>query len=440
MHNTLAIHHLPADILVPYASNPRTHSKAQIEQIARSIREFGFINPIIIDNDHRIVAGHGRLLAAMKLGLALIPCLRIDHLSEDQKRAYLLADNKLAENAGWDPDLLRIEIKYLADPNVAVDVSLTGFSIPEIDLLLLDEAADEPPLPVLPSPAAVISKPGDLWQCGPHRILCGDTRDSALVAQLLGKQRAHMVLSDPPYNVRIDGHAGGAGRIKHAEFAMASGEMSDEEFLAFLSRSLRNLAKLSKDGALHYIFMDWRHLKTLLAAAESIYTDMLNLCVWRKTNGGMGSLYRSQHELIGIFKYGKASHRNNVELGKHGRYRTNVWDFAGVNSFGANRDDLALHPTVKPVKMLAEAMLDVTARGEIVLDGFLGAGSTLLAADQTGRVCYGIEIDPRYVDVTLHRWIALTGEVPVELGSGRRFEPPPEDDDLPATTPEEVPA
>ncbi len=429
MISPLTIDTLPIDQLVPYARNARTHSDKQVAQIARSIHRFGFINPIIVDKAGMVIAGHGRVLAAKQLGLAVVPVIQVDHLSEAEKRAYILADNKIAENAGWDPDLLRVELEYLTQIDIDVDVDLTGFSMPEIDLILAPHDADEDSddgvdtLPPLPEAGTAVSRLGDLWQLGPHRVLCGDCRDPSVVEQLMGKHQARMVITDPPYNVPIEGHVCGKGKHQHAEFAMASGELSSDEFSRFLRESLTQLAAVSLDGAVHYLFMDWRHTKELMAAAEAVYDSQLNLCVWSKTNGGMGSFYRSQHELVFVFKKGQAPHVNHVELGRHGRYRTNVWTYRGINSFGKERDALlAQHPTVKPVGLIADAILDASHRGEGVLDGFLGSGTTVLAAERVGRRAYGLEIDPRYVDVTLQRWLAVTGEMPIHVPSGLRFD------------------
>jgi DNA modification methylase len=417
--------HIPVEDAVPYARNARTHSPAQIRQVANSIRAFGFINPIVIDQEGTIIAGHGRVLAAKELGLATVPAIRVEHLSEAELRAYRLADNKIPENAGWSTELLRIELEYLTQVDLDFDVDLTGFSTPEIDILLgpaEDEAVAEAPPPPLPLPDETITRPGDLWQLGPHRIISGDCRDASLIDRLMAGGSAGMVITDPPYNVPIEGHVCGLGKTKHDEFGMASGEMSPEAFTDFLTTSLGQLARASREGAVHFTFIDWRHLPELLAAGRSVYDSLLNLCVWAKTNGGMGSLYRSQHELVFVFRKGSDSHINNVQLGKHGRYRTNVWNYPGVNAFGTERDEaLAMHPTVKPVRLVADAIMDVSKRGDIVLDGFLGSGTTILAAEQTGRVGYGVELDPRYVDVALRRWIEATGELPVHVETGRSF-------------------
>ncbi len=295
----------------------------------------------------------------------------------------------------------------------------------EIDILLgaADQPASEDPPPPPPEPENTVTKIGDVWQLGPHRIVCGDCRDNDVMESLMDSRLAQMVITDPPYNVPINGHVSGLGKNKHDEFAMAAGEMTYEEFIEFLFDALLQMDRVCVEGALQYVFMDWRHQFELLIARQQLQNPLVNLCVWVKTNGGMGSLYRSQHELIFIFKKGSAPHINNVELGAHGRYRTNVWTYPGVNTFGEGRDEaLACHPTVKPVAMIADAILDVTNRGDIVLDGFLGSGTALLAAEQTGRVCYGVEIAQGYVDVCLRRWMEVTGDDAVHVPSGHTFD------------------
>ncbi len=405
------------DALIPYARNARTHSKAQIEQLARSIRELGFIAPVITDTDGMILKGHGCVLAAKQLGLKVVPTIRVSHLTEAQKRAYILADNKIALNADWDPEFLAIELRYLAELEIDLNIEITGFSGPEIDIILegVDEDAEpEDPVPPPPSSEHTVSRNGDLWQLGPHRLLCGDARSDADVARLMAGAKAQMVFVDPPYNVPIAGNVCGLGSIHHPDFEMASGEMSPETYIEFLSEALSLLAKHSKNGSLHYVCSGWQHLYEVLTAARDIYTEQKALCVWNKTNGGMGSLYRSKHELVLVFKSGRQRHVNNVELGRHGRNRTNVWDYPGVNTFRAGRlRDLADHPTSKPIAMVADAILDASRRKGIVLDTFAGSGTTILAAERVGRRGYGLEIDPRYVDVALRRWTETTGEAPV---------------------------
>ena len=394
--------------LTAWARNARTHSRKQVRQIAESIETFGFTNPVLIDEDRTILAGHGRVAAAEHLGMTEVPCLRLDHMSLAEKRAYVLADNKLALNAGWDDDLLAAELGALMSEELAFDIGVIGFSIPEIDSLIETVAPEEPDDPaddVVPQDAAVRVQLGDIWQLGSHRLVCGDALDGDVIAALLAGERARMVFADPPYNVPIDGHVGNSGKTQHREFAMASGEMTSHEFVAFLTQAMRNLVDHSADGSIHFLCMDWRHMSEMLVAGQGVYTELKNLIVWAKDNGGMGTFYRSRHELIFAFKKGTDPHINNFELGQHGRYRTNVWQYRGVNTLGAGRmEELALHPTVKPVQMIADAIRDVSGRGDIVLDIFGGSGSTLIAAQKTGRRGYLCELDRLYCDRILTRW------------------------------------
>lgn len=414
----------PAD-LRPHRNNARTHSRAQIKKIQASIREFGFANPVLIRGDGTIIAGHGRVAAAKLLGMEQVPTITIEHLSEDQIRAYVIADNRLAELAGWDDELLKIELGHLSTLDLSFDVTLTGFEVAEIDMILGDEVSEDDEEPV-PEPAGVaVTQPGDLWLLGRHRLLCGSALDDSSYRTLMEAGRALLVFVDPPYNVRIDGHASGNGAVRHREFAMASGEMSEAEFTAFLRQSFELLAAHSEPGSVHYLCMDWRHMRELLDAASPVYEKQLALCVWAKDNGGMGSLYRSQHELVFVYKTAGAGHRNNIQLGKYGRYRTNLWQYPCANTLsrqGGEGDLLRMHPTVKPTALVADAILDCSERGGIVLDAFLGSGTTLLAAERTGRVCRGLELDPLYVDVAVRRWQALTGDAAVHAVAGQTFD------------------
>jgi DNA modification methylase len=424
----LAVEYRPISLLKPKPENPRSHSPKQIEQIARSLQSFGFVNPILIDRAGRIIAGHGRIEAARLLGFEEIPTICLEHMTEAQKRAYAIADNRLAELAGWDRELLRVELAYVAELEIEFDLTLTGFETAEIDLMLDPEgtssetaALDRCPPPEPDRPA--VSRVGDLWQLGRHRLLCADATQIEHFDQLLGARLADLVFTDPPYNVPVDGHARGRGRTRHREFMMAAGEMSEAEFTKFLSTVLRNLVNHSRLGSIHFICMDWRHIAELLAAAQDLYAEVKNLCVWVKPNAGMGSLYRSQHELVLVLKNGKAPHVNNVELGRIGRYRTNVWNYPGVNSWGPGRAEaLILHPTVKPVALIADAIRDCSKRHAIVLDPFVGSGTTLLAAERTQRTAYAMEIDPHYVDVAIRRFQKATGQTAVHVGTGLEFE------------------
>ena len=397
------------DALRPWPKNARTHSRKQVKQIAESIRTFGFTNPVLIDGSGTILAGHGRVEAAKLLGMTQVPCVRIEHMTPDQKRAYVIADNKLALNAGWDDQFLAEELQALSELDLDFDIEITGFSVAEIDSLVEGLVPEEPGDPdddlVPDTDLKPRVRPGDIWQLGPHRLVCGSALDQAVVNALMAGEKARMVFTDPPYNVPIDGHVGNSGKIQHREFAMASGEMSKIEFETFLTTSFDNLAAASADGSIHFICMDWRHMDEMLVAGARAYTELKNLIVWAKDNGGMGTFYRSRHELIFAFKSGMAPHINSFELGQHGRYRTNVWQYRGVNTLRAGRmEELGLHPTVKPVQMIADAIKDVSGRGDIVLDLFGGSGSTLLAAHKTGRRARLCEIDPIYCDRILQRW------------------------------------
>jgi len=422
--NDTNVEWIPLSSLKPYEGNPRTHSAKQIRQIAESIRAFGFTNPVLIDSDRGVIAGHGRIEAARLLGIEQIPALRLAEMTEAQKRAYVVADNKLAENAGWDTELLAVEFQYLSELDLEFDLTVTGFETGEIDLLLgeADRKADKADEVPEAEPTAV-SCAGDLWVLGCHRLLCADSTKPKSFRQLLSADKAQMVFTDPPYNVRIDGNVCGLGAIKHREFAMASGEMSEQEFVAFLQTVFENLKSFSTDGSIHYVCMDWRHSFELLTAGRSTFAELKNLCVWAKGNGGMGSFYRSQHELVFVFKNGTAGHINNVALGRYGRNRTNVWEYPGISSMGARRlDELAMHPTVKPVALVADAILDCSDRGGLILDCFGGSGTTLIAAEKTSRRAAVIELDPIYVDVTIKRFQKLTGKQTVLADTGQTFE------------------
>jgi DNA modification methylase len=414
-------HLSPIDGLEPAPRNARTHSRKQLRQIAESIRAFGFTNPVLIDGEDRVIAGHGRLAAARTLGLAEVPTLRIDWLSPEQQRTYVIADNRLAEKAGWDRELLAMELGELG--TLDIDVTLTGFDMREFELIIDsgDAPAEEGDVPeVAVGPA--VCRPGDLWQLGAHRLVCGDALDHASYKMLMGRDKARLVVTDPPYNVPIQGHVSGLDKARHREFVQGSGELSETAFTQFLKRSLDAMAKVGRDGSLHYVFMDWRHLPELLGAGRAVYDDWLNLCVWAKSNAGMGSLYRSQHELVAVFKKGKRPHTNNVELGSNGRHRSNVWNHAGANSFSESRaQELAWHPTVKPIEMICDIIRDASDQGEIVLDGFGGSGTTLIAAEHCGRVARLLELDPLYCDVILRRYHAAFGKMPVLVATGETF-------------------
>lgn len=408
---TPAIEMLPVTALKPYPRSARRHTKKQVRQICDSIRRFGFTNPVLISDEMEIIAGHGRVMAAKELGIASVPTVKLSHLSAEDRRAYVLAD----------------ELQALID--IEFDTSLTGFSLVEIDLTLDQAKRASPDTPErdvadrqFAPPANPVSRLGDLC-LGRHRLLCGDAQASRSLDLLLGGEKVDRIFTDPPYNVRIDGYICDLGTTHHREFAYASGEMTGPEFTQFLTTTLSHAAAVSCDGAIAFVCMDWRHMRELLDAGESAFSELKNLCVWDKTNGGMGSFYRSKHELIFVFKIGEATHTNTFGLGDTGRYRTNVWDYPGISSLGAHRaEELAMHPTVKPVALVADAIKDCSRRGEIVLDVFGGSGTTLIAAETCGRQARLIEVDTGYCDTIIARWQAYTGKAATLADKGMAFE------------------
>ncbi len=421
----LRVEFLPVASLVPNPSNARKHGAKQLTKLAATIKAFGFNVPIVIDEAGIILAGHGRWAAARQINLPTVPCIRLTHLSLTQKIAFAIADNKLSDLSSFDPDALIAQLKEIAKLECDFNLELTAFDTAEIDILFEAAPAKSDPadlldLPDLKTPA--VSRLGDCWQLGRHRLLCGNALEAESYDCVLAGERAAMAFTDPPWNVPIQGHVSGRGQVRHEEFAMASGEMSEAEFQGFLAAVCALLSRFSIDGSIHFICMDWRHIGNLLTAAKSNYAELKNICVWNKTNAGMGSLYRSQHELVAVFKNGTAPHQNNVELGKHGRHRTNVWSYAGANAFSATRtDDLAAHPTIKPIGLVADAIRDISRRGDLVLDPFSGSGTTILAAERTGRRAAAIEIEPRYVDVAIERWQRMTGQAAILDAHGGDF-------------------
>ena len=422
----LTVVYTPLDTLTEYPNNPRQHDTKQLIKIQNSIEKFGFINPILVDEHNEIIAGHARLAAARLAHLPQVPVIHLEHLSTAQKKAYRIADNKLAELGTWSVENLQLEFQELEKLDLDFSLGITGFDMGDIDLILEGKEAKADPkannIPFIPD-NEVVTREGDIWILGEHRIICGNSLQKETLSQLMEDKKADMVFTDPPYNVKINGHVCGAGNVQHKEFKFASGEMTVEEFTQFLKTSFELLCMFSKDGSLHYICMDWRHIKEIMTAAD-VYDQFKNLCVWRKDNAGMGSFYRSQHELIFMFKHGKEPHINNVELGIHGRYRTNVWNYAGVNTPSAeNAEKRAMHPTVKPVELIKDAILDASNRGGVVLDTFLGSGSTLIAAEKAGRICYGVELEPKYVDTAIRRYESL-GEkyIAIHAASGKTYQ------------------
>jgi DNA modification methylase len=422
----LEVTYLRTTSLKPDPRNPRVHTDKQVRQIAQSIESFGFNVPLLIDDKQQVIAGHGRLLAACKMGWDKVPTIMLGHLTDSQRMAFLIADNQLTVNSSWNERMLGEQLKILSELELDFDLEAIGFEVPQIDLLIdglnaVPEADPDDRLPETSESAVTVA--GDLWQLGKHRVLCGNSLDTESYKRLMQSAKADLVITDPPYNVVIDGYATGNGAIRHREFAMASGEMSSTEFTDFLRKAMVVARDHSAPGSLAYYFMDWRHMREILSAGREVYTELLNLCVWAKSNGGMGSFYRSAHELVFLFKNGSASHRNNVQLGKFGRYRTNVWNYPGANTFSRSDEGnlLALHPTPKPVALIADAIKDCTARGDLVLDPFLGSGTAVIAAERSGRHCYGLELDPLYVDTIIRRWQRQTKLDAIHVKAGETF-------------------
>lgn len=418
----LSVETVPISAIKGYVRNARTHSPAQIDQIANSIRNFGFVVPLTIEDDGTLIAGHGRLAAAKKLGRKTVDAVRVSHLNDAQKRALRLADNKVAELAGWDEKLLALEFTDLLhldlNMDLSFDLSVTGFASAEIDRLVeagsktTEADHDED---VMDAPEEPVSRLGDIFELGDHRIICGDAVNPATYAALLGDEKAAMSVSDAPYNVSIKTHVGSR---RHDEFVMGVGEMDAKAFANFLAGFLALCSGFCRVGAFHMAFMDWRHMAEMLEAGAASGLELKNLCVWDKGAGAMGPLYRSQHELVFVFKEPRASHVNKVQLGKFGRNRTNVWSYPGAASL---RKELELHPTPKPVALIADAIRDVSDRNDVVLDAFSGSGTTIIAAEKTGRRARVIELDPRYVDVAIRRWEARSGDVARHVATGATF-------------------
>ncbi len=431
MNTVLQIETIDISNIQPHPENPRTHSKKQIRQIGESIKAFGFRMPVIVDQQTRLVCGHARLEACKLIGMTHVPSVRVTDLSDEQIRALMVADNRLSELSTWDDQLLGEHLKVLSELDLDFDIESIGFDYGEIEqrVLVLDEVDEDEDdgSEEFPDPASIdpVTRPGDLWQLGQHRILCGDSTDSHSYARLLEDQQASMIFTDPPYNLA----AKSIGQVcadEHGDFAMGAGEMSAAEFTEFLGSVMERLCSVSKQGSIHYLCMDWRHMTEMLTAGNRHYSELKNVCVWVKDRPGMGTFYRSQHELVFVFKHGDQRHQNHFGLGEHGRTRSNVWSYPSVRGLNSEdgdpeRDALSLHPTIKPVRMIEDAILDCSRRGEIVLDPFLGSGSTLIACEKAKRVCAGIELSPKYVDVAISRWQQWTGKHAVHAACGSHY-------------------
>ncbi|HIS82345.1 TPA: ParB N-terminal domain-containing protein [Candidatus Scatenecus faecavium] len=405
------------NLIVLKLKSLRKHSKKQLQKLKNAINKVGYVNPVLLDEKHNIMAGELRLLAAKELGFTQIPAIILENLTEEEVEAIRILDNRIAEDGEWNYENLKDELEKL----LKFDISFEdlGFDTVDYDKIFLADDIDENKVhdsdkedeSWLDANIPPKVKFGDLWRLGDHFVYCGDSLLVRSFEILMQGELAQIVITDPPYNCKIKGHVCGLGKTQHEEFAMASGEMTDAEFAEFISKFIQNLIKFSVDGSLHYMFMDWAGLNILLTAGKKYYTELKNIAIWNKGVGGMGAMYRSQHEMVPIFKNGKAKHQNHIQLGKYGRYRTNVWDYPGVRATNpASLELLKLHPTCKNVCMLHSILLDASSKNDIVLDCFGGSGSTLLAAERCKRRARLIEISPRYVDVTIFRWEKETGK------------------------------
>lgn len=423
----ISVRYVDPQKLKPNPANPRTHKKRQIAALAKSINAFGFNIPIAVDGNDMVVAGHARLEAALHLKLAQVPVISLAHLTPDQVKAYTIADNRLCDMSSWNEETLAVQLKELSVVDLNFDIESIGFTVGEIDLKIesLDGPvkSEDPADEEVPEASFVVTQLGDLWQLGEHRVYCGDATQAASYQTLMAGKQAALVFTDPPYNVRIQGFVGGKGKVKHDEFTMGSGEMTQSQFTQFLQSTFTQLKQHSIPPAIHYICMDWRHMGEVLTASTALYHELKNLCVWAKDRAGMGSFYRSQHELVFVFQAGPGKYRNNVELGRNGRHRSNVWQYPSIlnQRKGEEGDLLKLHPTVKPIRLVADAILDASARTDIVLDPFLGSGTTLMACQRTGRTCFGLELDPKYVDTLIRRWQRDTGQEATLVSTGHTF-------------------
>lgn len=411
----LAVAYVPTESLIPYANNARRHSPKQIRKIVRSLDEFGWTNPLIVTRGSEVICGHGRLAAAKLRGDRQVPVIVIDDLTEAERRAYIIADNALAEKASWDRAMLVTELCGLLE--LGYDVEVTGFDTLEIDTMLTvgndDPRADEEVVGLPDEKQEPLTRLHDHWIIGRHHLLCADATLPESYDLLLGDVRPELAFVDPPYNVDA-GRISGLGRVKHGSFVQGSGELSDGAFVHdFLRPMLRCLSRFCAAGAIAFICCDWRMDPLLREAATGVLKEQKNLIVWAKTSAGLGSFYRSQYELIQAWKVSAGRTINNFGLGQGGRHRSNLWTYEGANVFRRGRmEDLSDHPTVKPTRLIADALRDCSRRGGVVIDPFLGSGSTLAAAEITGRTGYGFELDPKYCDVILRRLAKATGATP----------------------------
>ncbi len=427
----LSIFWLATDLIDAAPRRVRRALKKQIEGVVDAITAFGFRVPILVQKTpggerYQVVDGHSRLEAARRLGAEQLPCILVDDLSDADVRRLTLSLNKLQETGQWDHEALTLEINEIIE--IDGDISIPGFDLPEIEAIRfgVGETGDADPADTISEDAlarkAPVACPGDVWILGDHRLLCGTARDGAAIAAQLDGDVADVIFTDAPYNVPISGHVSTV-KGRHPEFAEASGEMTREDFVGFLAETIGNATACLKPGGVLFSCMDWRHAVEMSEALDALGLNLLNICVWVKDAAGMGGLYRSQHEFVFVAMRPGDRALNNVQLGKYGRNRSNVWSYAGATGGARDaNDNFKAHPTVKPIRMFMDALLDVSAHEDIVLDPFLGSGTTLLAAERTGRRCIGVEIEPRYIDLAIRRWQEMTGDGAIQTKTGKTFE------------------
>jgi DNA modification methylase len=414
---------LPIEQAKPYENNARLHSELQLSMLEASFRRFRVMSPILISSDREVIAGHARLIVAKRVGLNTITAIVLPHLNATERKAFRIADNAIALRGEWSIELLSAEIDLISSLDLDFNPIEIGFETGEIDSLTLAVKDRPNAAPAAHEPdrtAPATSRVGDMFRIGRHLVVCGDSKDPMCFSSALNGRRVAAVISDQPWNLPAN-FISGNGSIRHPDFVECSGEKSDDEFRTFTERVLANQAQCCAPGALVFQFIDWRSVDVMVRAGKKCVGDLVNICVWVKQCGGLGSLWRSGHEFVCVFRAPGGKSKNNVQLGRHGRTRSNVWQYDSPRGFGAERAKLKLHPTCKNQTMIADAILDCTDRNDVVLDAFLGSGTTILAAHETGRIGVGIELDGYYVDLAVARIAEATGERAV-CQDGRTFE------------------
>lgn len=424
---SLHTEYLATTSLIPMPGAPRQHPKSQIRSLTKSFEAFGQVLPILIDGESRIISGHAQWDVAKRLGMSEVMVIRVEHLNEPQTKALMVALNRLGDLSKWDEQALSTILLDLHEIELGFDIEATGFAEIEIELRIegLDDVTEAEGEVVLVGDGPTVTQPGDLWQLGDHRLLCADALKEESWQQLMGEDRAALVVTDPPFNISIDGNVTGLGKFRHREFAMATGELSPAEFTAFLQTAMAHAHHWSAPGSVHTWAMDWRHANEITAAGLAVYERYLNMAVWVKDRPGMGSWLRSQHELFFIFGKGGAPINNRVQLGRFGRSRSNVWHYPSAASVARTSDEgnpLSWHPTVKPLALICDILLDSTAKGEIIADPFAGSGTALMAAEKLGRKARCLELDPAYCDTIIRRWQRWSGAEAIRVADGLQFD------------------